>query len=740
MVSDDNNKRRRLLHRQAARLALLFAALAIAGLACHRASALAQSSDHGRESDQNAIQLDIPPGPIGESLMEFAVQTHFSVAGDTSILKSVSTRAVSGRYSAVSALQQMLSGTGLTYELIADKSAVIRKAPSRIEAAPIVGPTHVKIIQPDLQDMLVTIEGQRPPKHPSGSYSIVLDRATLDTATGQTLQDVLRSRPDIFGGGPTEDTVNGREASNNNTKVSGINLRGLDAGATLVLINGRRIAPSGAEGGYGDVANIPLSAIERIEITPEGAAIRYGTDAPGGVVDLIMREGYTGKEAEAWVGSTTDGDVREQRYSIVLGTPTRLWGNGTLTFAVEDFDRGALPASKRDQATSDLLRFNGQNFNTPFGNPGTIVVGAQTWPIPHGQDGIALPASALAEGKPNLYDQYQGATVLPSQHRLNGLLSFRQTFDSGLKVFADALMGKRSVELQAAPVTATLSVPSDNPYYVNPTGGTDPVEVEYGFGADLGPQTLRGDVITRNFAGGFEFGMESWAVTGYAGYSSDSEDVAIFNQVDFAALNGALTAKDTDTAFNPFGDGSHSDSDVIAAIRGQQTFQARSRLRFGHLSSSMPVLAGERDPVWINRIDATAGFRYDRYSDVGATSNPTFGLSWSPTMDFTLRGTWARAFRPPNLPERVEVNNVSEIVGLPDAPFPALPSQCVAGYHVLRRVIRGPDRQRRPAGRRTVEPRHGRPCRARPHERSARSDMRQQSVSGRSGRVPELAD
>lgn len=718
MVSNDNNKRRRLLHREAARLALLLAALTLAELACQR-GALAQPANHEREPDKDSIQLDIPSGPIGETLMEFAVQTRFSVAGDTSILKSVTTKAVSGRYSAVSALRQMLSGTGLIYELIADKSAVIRRVPARIEPSPIVGPTHMRTYQPDPQDTLVTIEGNRPGKHPPGSYTIVLDRGTIDGLSGDTIQDALRSRPDIFGGGPTEDTEKGPEARANNSKGSGINLRGLDAGATLVLLNGRRIASGGGEGGYQDVANIPISAVESIEITPEGADIRYGTDAPGGIVDLVLRDGFTGKEAEASGGVTTDGDVRQHRYSLLWGAPTHLWGNGSVTLAFEDFSRGALPASDRAQASSDLRAFHGQNFDIPFGNPGNIVVGSQIWAIPHGQNGTALPVSALVPNQPNLYDRYEGATVLPSQRRLSGVLSIDETLDNGVKLFVDALIGKRSVESSIAPVIATLSVPVNNPYYVNPTGTTDPVDVQYGFGADLGPQTLRGDVITRNFSAGAEIGLREWVLTSYAGFSSDNEDLAFFNEVNFGALDTALMTGTADGAFfNPFGDGGHSDSEVLDSIRGIQTYQARSRLGFVHTGASgpagplqvelggeyraqtfdtlvgqtgisplpesrlrrhvssayaqirMPILPDRSDRVWLSRLDATAGFRTDRYSDVGPTSNPTFGLSWSPTADITFHATWARAFRPPNLPDLVELNNVSEIVALPDKSSP----------------------------------------------------------------------
>ena len=69
---------------------------------------------------------------------------------------------------------------------------------------------------------------------------------------------------------------------------AGLNLRGLGQRATLVLVNGRRLAPSGA-GSFVDVSLIPLSAVERVEILTDGASAIYGSDAVGGVVNFILR-------------------------------------------------------------------------------------------------------------------------------------------------------------------------------------------------------------------------------------------------------------------------------------------------------------------------------------------------------------------------------------------------------------------------------------------------------------------
>jgi iron complex outermembrane receptor protein len=101
-----------------------------------------------------------------------------------------------------------------------------------------------------------------------------------------------------------------------------VNLRGLGSARTLVLINGRRIAPSDAVGS--DLSILPKSAIGRLEILKDGAAALYGSDAIGGVANFITREGFEGFEisaSEQFIRKS-DGD---HEVAAVAG-----WGNDRL--------------------------------------------------------------------------------------------------------------------------------------------------------------------------------------------------------------------------------------------------------------------------------------------------------------------------------------------------------------------------------------------------------------------------
>jgi len=101
------------------------------------------------------------------------------------------------------------------------------------------------------------------------------------------------------------------------------NLRGLQGGRTLVLINGKRLndfagAVSGVEGQ--NLAVIPFSAIERVEVLRDGASAVYGSDAIAGVINFILRSDYRGAEATVWLGAPTrSGGGQQEVYSASMG-------------------------------------------------------------------------------------------------------------------------------------------------------------------------------------------------------------------------------------------------------------------------------------------------------------------------------------------------------------------------------------------------------------------------------------
>ena len=97
-------------------------------------------------------------------------------------------------------------------------------------------------------------------------------------------------------------------------------LRGLGSQRTLVLMNGRRLAPYALSGGQSvDLSGIPASAIERVEVLKDGASAVYGTDAIGGVINFILRKDYQGAEVNTNYYATDEGGGNNWRVSGTAG-------------------------------------------------------------------------------------------------------------------------------------------------------------------------------------------------------------------------------------------------------------------------------------------------------------------------------------------------------------------------------------------------------------------------------------
>jgi iron complex outermembrane receptor protein len=105
--------------------------------------------------------------------------------------------------------------------------------------------------------------------------------------------------------------------------AAGISLRGLGANATLVLVNGRRVAPAvladDAQRSFVDLNQIPLEAVERVEVLKDGASSAYGSDAVAGVVNVILKRSFVGTTLKASVGVSQERDGTEPRLAITHG-------------------------------------------------------------------------------------------------------------------------------------------------------------------------------------------------------------------------------------------------------------------------------------------------------------------------------------------------------------------------------------------------------------------------------------
>ena len=155
-----------------------------------------------------------------------------------------------------------------------------------------------------------------------------------DTETASPVQVLTRDDIQRSGAATIADVIQSLNGNNNGSVpisfgvgfaagASGASLRGLGASSTLVLLNGRRMAPYGlADDGqrtFVDLSSIPLDAVERIDVVKDGASAIYGSDAIAGVINVITRQDYKGLVLDASYGQTRYGDGRQPRASLTGG-------------------------------------------------------------------------------------------------------------------------------------------------------------------------------------------------------------------------------------------------------------------------------------------------------------------------------------------------------------------------------------------------------------------------------------
>ena len=152
--------------------------------------------------------------------------------------------------------------------------------------------------------------------------------------------------------------------------LSAANLRGLGSTNTLILLNGRRLsnyAFNSSGGGTVNLNQIPLAAVDRIEILKDGASAIYGTDAIGGVINFIMRRDFTGAEASASASKTDRGGAESRKYNATIG-----WGdlekNRFNVVAAFDYQKDKALLAKQREFGSTAIRPD-LGFARTSGNP-----------------------------------------------------------------------------------------------------------------------------------------------------------------------------------------------------------------------------------------------------------------------------------------------------------------------------------------------------------------------------------
>ncbi len=141
----------------------------------------------------------------------------------------------------------------------------------------------------------------------------ILNRDDLNAAGRSTVGDILQALP-------AQSNAINAQVNNGGDGSTRVDIRGLGANRTLTLLNGRRVVPGGTGADSSvDLNAIPLAVIERVEVLKDGASAVYGSDAIGGVVNIITRTDFDGTEAALYTGGSQRGDGFTYDASFVTG-------------------------------------------------------------------------------------------------------------------------------------------------------------------------------------------------------------------------------------------------------------------------------------------------------------------------------------------------------------------------------------------------------------------------------------
>lgn len=183
------------------------------------------------------------------------------------------------------------------------------------------------------------------------------------------------------------DVTSGAQRGTNG--LSAANLRGQGSAATLVLLNGRRVAAHGLTGSAVDVNQIPFAAIERVEVLKDGASAIYGTDAIGGVINFITRTNFQGLALSGFTDITEQGDSPIYRLTGTVGYGDLDTQGFNVMASVSQSWNGILRGESRD-----FVNGNQPNRGLSVDTRGTPIATL----FPNGANAIFAPTGSLLSG------------------------------------------------------------------------------------------------------------------------------------------------------------------------------------------------------------------------------------------------------------------------------------------------------------------------------------------------------
>ena len=456
------------------------------------------------------------------------------------------------------------------------------------------------------------------------SPTVIIDRESIAQSGATTTNDLLKHLTINTGAEINSDPF----TQSSSAGTSQINLRGLGLASTLTLINGRRTTLSGAfsvdGANFVDINNIPLSAIERIEILKDGASALYGSDAVAGVVNFITRKDFNGLEISTGHKSVASGSNNDTDIGITWGMQD---GTVSAMATLAHYQQEPMNTTERDFTLGTGV--------SALGSPGALIPVAAIDPAspykafeglapagtPYRDSGCAAaggtPDSASPFGTCNL-DYLSYSYLLADESRTQAMATLNYQASSQKSYFGELWFTDSLSKFTTAPSFANLTfpiVPADNPGNLATNGGFGAPAVYLGrpIGAGFDAQVNKRESQNYRLVAGMDYSFnDAGRFEGAYQYSRNEfnyEGADALIDRFAAALNGTGGSNNNEY-FNPF-----SSAYTEPTLANSQAVIDDFWVRFKHkitaeLHTVDGIYSSTLAPLEFGRIQTALGFQY----------------------------------------------------------------------------------------------------------------------------------
>ena len=529
----------------------------------------------------------------------------------------------------------------------------------------------------------------------------VINRAQIDASGEISVADYLRGTTFNSFGSIRPQSGSSAQAT------AGVSLRGLGEGRTLILIDGRRAPVAAATGNFQDINAVPLAAVERIEILSDGASAIYGSDAIGGVINIITRKDFNGVEITYGVGSPTlDGGDTEQG-SIIFGTASE---RGRLLGGISLDSRDIVYQRSRPWSSGGVSSFgNNIQFNPTGGFIAHPTNGSRMPGFDCTTNGFFQTGTTAA----NRRCQYDFTFVAADEASVKNQSTFLRgdyQINDNWSTYLNAQVSRVQSFGRYAPVPSSPWLNGSNGVAIAPGNPNHPAVRFPGdpYYASLAGQTLyvrhrfaalgnRDDSIENglyDFTAGFQGRLGAFDLD-FGVRTSESKSIVLGRNYVLASSAQAAVNNGTYLLFNPFATDPAVANSLIVTINRESTTKMREAFasasfdlfEMGGGTAAMAVGAEYREENWddiydslsaagvvsgsagnsafgsrdikaayfealfpiIDTFEVTLAGRFDEYSDYGNDFAPKIAMRWQPLDTLTLRASYGQGFRAPTL-------------------------------------------------------------------------------------------